>query len=58
MSQELLHQLQNLDNDDDIRAIIVTGANGHFSVGIDIQELAEIQNYSQVSRNYSGCLKC
>jgi enoyl-CoA hydratase/carnithine racemase len=57
MSRELLRQLNELDNDDEIRAIIITGTDGYFSVGIDIHELAEIQNYSQVTGCHA-CLNC
>ena len=48
MSRELLRQLMELDADDDVRAIIVTGSAGHFSVGLDIHELSRIEGYSQV----------
>lgn len=48
MSRELLRQLMELDADDDVRAIIITGAAGHFSVGLDIHELARVEGYSQV----------
>jgi enoyl-CoA hydratase/carnithine racemase len=48
MMADLVHKLQGLDEDEDIHAIIITGSQGYFSVGVDIHELAEIKTYGQV----------
>lgn len=48
MMRELIRQLEECDKDSDVRAIIITGTQGLFSVGADIHELAGIQTYGQV----------
>ena len=61
MMAELVHKLQGLDEDEDIHAIIITGSQGYFSVGVDIHELAEIKTYGQVrtrARTACGLLCC
>lgn len=46
--REILKQMKDCDNDDEIKAIILTGTNGVFSVGADMLELSKVKNIGEV----------
>ena len=44
MRRELLHSFGQLEQDDSVRAVILTGGDTIFSAGIDLEELATLEN--------------
>ncbi|MBW2560269.1 MAG: enoyl-CoA hydratase/isomerase family protein, partial [Deltaproteobacteria bacterium] len=53
MRRELLHSFSQMEKDDSVRAVILTGGDNVFSAGIDLEEMAtlenrEFENYSKV----------
>jgi 2-(1,2-epoxy-1,2-dihydrophenyl)acetyl-CoA isomerase len=50
MREELLHALQEYEQDDEVRCIIITGAGPAFSTGGDITAMAELLEQDDRSR--------
>lgn len=48
LMREILKQMKDCDRDDQIKAIILTGADGVFSVGADMLELSQVKSYGEV----------
>jgi enoyl-CoA hydratase/carnithine racemase len=47
MREDLLASLQRIANDPAVRAVMITGANGHFSAGADIEELVVLHQQGE-----------
>lgn len=48
LMKEILRQMKECDNDEEIKAIILTGTDGVFSVGADMKELSLVKTYGEV----------
>ena len=51
MREEIILALDRAEEDDEIRAIIVTGAGRAFSAGMDLEEGGSTFNYDEVSQD-------
>ena len=54
MWQRLGELFVELDTDDSVRAIILTGAAGHFCAGADISEFPKVRNNAQAGKEYDA----
>lgn len=54
MWQRLGELFVELDSDDSVRAIILTGAAGHFCAGADISEFPKVRNNAQAGKEYDA----
>lgn len=48
LMKEILRQMKECDQDEEIKAIILTGTDGVFSVGADMKELSTVKTYGEV----------
>jgi enoyl-CoA hydratase/carnithine racemase len=59
MWQEMWRVFDELSDDPDVRAVIVTGAGGHFSAGADISEFGDVRSDAAAAERYAhdtdGC---
>lgn len=54
--REIDDALRDLDNTDNIRAILITSALKHFCAGADIREMAEMTAEEAIAGQFTGCV--
>lgn len=52
MWKDLARIFNGLSEDSEVRAVVLTGAGGHFSAGADIDEFKEVRDNAEAARDY------